>query len=294
MEENFFTQIVFNSLEDFIALFTDEQYINMILNIVYIIIAVLWAYCGFRLYSDARRRFKMNVALKMLVLFVGIILGPIGLFLYTLVRPKFTTDEIDFLKVEHKFYYQQASKVIECMNCGEYLLEGHEFCTNCGEQNRLKCQNCNNLTNLHDKFCYYCGFKFDTNERMNLLAQRDHEANTIRIESSDRNNVPNLTATGIIQGEEKEPFILIFGKTSESLKKFVNGLSDVSNNLTNSVKGFISNQIDTPIESVQSSIVSDNIVVQTIENTPQVTEIENNKTNKSPKKTKLKKSKKKK
>jgi predicted RNA-binding Zn-ribbon protein involved in translation (DUF1610 family) len=167
--QNLFTKSFLGFLENFISLITTGEITNKIVQVIGLLFLIVWIYCGVKLALDARRRYKLNYALQILLLILGVVTGPIGLLFYVLTRPKYTKDEVDFLQTEHKFYFQQASKVVECISCGKYIAEGHEYCTHCGEQNRIRCVNCNNLTNLDDKFCFYCGFKFDEDRKDNLL-----------------------------------------------------------------------------------------------------------------------------
>jgi RNA polymerase subunit RPABC4/transcription elongation factor Spt4 len=121
------------------------------------VIGVFWIYCGLKIYFDARERFTTNTSMKYLFLLFGLITGPLGLIIYQWTKPKFTPDELDFIRIEHKFYYHQASKVLDCLKCDAYVLEGHSFCTNCGTQNRFKCENCGALGDYDDKYCKECG-----------------------------------------------------------------------------------------------------------------------------------------
>jgi hypothetical protein len=120
-------------------------------------LGIVWIYCGIKVYLDARQRFKSSFPVQVLFLIFGIITGPLGLILYNSTKPKFTREEMDFIGIEHKFYFHQASKILDCLHCDSYVLEGQAFCTNCGTQNRFKCENCQHLSDYDDKFCSDCG-----------------------------------------------------------------------------------------------------------------------------------------
>lgn len=125
--------------------------------IVLTVLGALWLYCGIKIYFDARQRFATNAMMKYLFLVFGIITGPLGLIIYNFTKPKYTPEELDFIRIEHKFYYHQASHVLDCLNCDAYVIEGHAFCTNCGTQNRFPCEQCSQLTDYDDKHCSSCG-----------------------------------------------------------------------------------------------------------------------------------------
>lgn len=194
------TQKILDFVETFISLITTGEITDKVIKLVGFLVFIVWIYCGVKLFIDARKRYKITMPLQILLGILGLITGPIGLLFYILTRPKYTQEEVDFLRTEHKFYYQQASKVVECINCGKYLPEGHEFCTNCGEQNRLRCTNCNNLTNIDDKFCFYCGFEFGDDRKENLLKAIESKSH-LRI--GDKKDVEGLN-DGIEDEESKE------------------------------------------------------------------------------------------
>lgn len=137
-----------------------DQITKSIVSVLLFVLAVFWVYCSIRIYIDVKRRFQFSDAIQILFLIYGVITGPFGLVLYGLLKPRYTLEDLDFMKTEHKFYYHQASKVRDCIKCGAYVLEAHIYCTNCGTQNRFKCEKCKALTDYDDKFCYSCGKSF--------------------------------------------------------------------------------------------------------------------------------------
>jgi RNA polymerase subunit RPABC4/transcription elongation factor Spt4 len=125
--------------------------------ILVVIVGSLWVYCGLKIYFDAKDRFMASPALKYLFLLFGIVTGPVGLLIYNFTKPRFTPEEMDFIRIEHKFYFHQASKVLDCLKCDAYVLENHAYCTNCGTQNRFKCENCSELSDYDSRYCPSCG-----------------------------------------------------------------------------------------------------------------------------------------
>jgi predicted RNA-binding Zn-ribbon protein involved in translation (DUF1610 family) len=139
--------------------------------IVFGVLVTLWLYCGVKIYFDAKDRFHSSNATKYVFLVFGLITGPLGLILYTYTKPKYTPDEMEFIRVEHKFYYFQAAKVLDCIKCNSYVLEGQMHCTNCGTQNRFRCEKCNKLTDYDALYCPACGVhlkEFLTQKRLEV------------------------------------------------------------------------------------------------------------------------------
>jgi hypothetical protein len=158
--ENSLSNQILKILEDYIPFVTSDGNRDQIINYAILLAGVAWVYCGIKIYFDIGKRYKLNPILQLLALVFGVVTGPFGLLIYLLMRPSFTQEEVDFIKIEHKFYYQQASKVLECIKCNSYVLEDQIYCTECGTQNRYECENCHTFTDYNDKFCFSCGNDF--------------------------------------------------------------------------------------------------------------------------------------
>ncbi|GIW57558.1 MAG: hypothetical protein KatS3mg083_503 [Candidatus Dojkabacteria bacterium] len=120
---------------------------------------VLWIYCGFFMFYDSMKRFGKSTWVFLLFV-IGVLFGPFALILYLIARPRKTLEDKAFMHLEHRFFYNEASKVIHCLNCDSYVLENHVFCTQCGTQNRYRCPKCGALTDYDDKYCWKCGYNF--------------------------------------------------------------------------------------------------------------------------------------
>jgi len=163
---------------------------NIIIAFIGVIIFLLWLYCGVVIYRDAKKRLNVNnIVFYLILMVVGMVLGPLGLVFYYIFRPKYTRDELDFVKVEHKFYYHQASKVVDCLQCGAYVLEGQLYCTNCGFQNRFRCESCKAVTDYDDLYCSNCGKDFEG--RYDNILKKINSKPTAEV-SSDKEKKPEL------------------------------------------------------------------------------------------------------
>lgn len=240
-DQNIFVKSFLTAIETFFSMVVDGELTDKLLFIIILLAAALWIYSGIKLFLDARKRYDINPFLQAVIFILGIITGPIGFLFYLLTRPKYTMDEVDFLKTEHKFYFQNASKVVECINCAVYVPEDHEYCSNCGEQNRIKCQNCNVLTNLDDKFCYKCGYKFDE-ERKDTILKNLESRTLFNIESSE--------------GHSKKPIIPAIN-FSEGIKKSTEYVGDVANNFKDLIKGFNASMVNLHLKSKDGTLHSE-------------------------------------
>lgn len=159
-----FQDYIINLAQDVVPLVVNNsgQIFNFIMAFIVVLFFLLWPYSGFIIYKDAKKRLNFdNPVVYLFLTAIGIFFGPFSLIFYYVFRPKYTKDEIDFIEVERKFYYHQASKVLDCLKCGAYLLEDQLYCTNCGFQNRFRCENCNSITDYDDLYCSYCGKYFE-------------------------------------------------------------------------------------------------------------------------------------
>ncbi len=213
---------------------------NTSIRLLVLAFIIWWIYLGIQIYHDSQKRFDFESKyIYYLILVLGIISGPIGLIVYNIVKPKQTQGELDFIKVEHKFYYHQASKVVDCLDCGAYVLENHRFCTNCGVQNRFKCSKCGNLTDYDDNYCYTCGINFGN--RRNQIFKRSEEKKLREKGKKTKNNYtqpilpqpePNKTDTPLPvpspAGSLKGNLKTLFARAKTIAKQTVDKASDLT------------------------------------------------------------------
>lgn len=194
-----------------------------------------WFYCGYFIFNDSKKRYSFDSSsVYYAFLVLGLITGPIGLGFYLLTRPRYTFDELEFMKVEHKFYYHQASKVLDCIKCGAYVLEGHSNCTNCGTQNRFKCSNCEALTDYDDMYCNNCGHHFDKRYEEiydSVLSKEEKEAMTV---TSER-KLPSYDVNGAISNLKNQA-TGVYSRVSSKVKNLSQQAVAKASEVTKSVK----------------------------------------------------------
>lgn len=198
---------------------------NAVIGIIVVALLFYWGYIGFKTFKDVRKRHKVSSALWLGAILVGlVILGPIGKIVYNIVRPEKSQEELDFLAVEHKFYYNQSSKVADCLFCGAYVLEDHTYCTNCGTQNRFKCKKCGTLTDYDDLFCFHCGENFGKRNEEIFANIREKKLKAKELSLKNKKSKENTSIT---------PSIQVFqAKAKEALEK----VTSKSKNLVNQAK----------------------------------------------------------
>jgi ribosomal protein L40E len=191
--ENFGDQIVeiLNQTTPF--LFNNATLIfNLSITIIIFLLLLFWLFSGLNLYKDIKSYYHLefNVFIRILVIICLLLAGPLGVVIFNIVKPKITNEEIDLIKIEHKFFYHQASKVLDCVNCGSYVLENHAYCTNCGWQNRFNCKKCNALNNMDAKYCYSCGTQIE--KKSKSLPQNKEVQNKKNNETELKDNLNKL------------------------------------------------------------------------------------------------------
>jgi hypothetical protein len=150
----------FNWLGNFIPFITSANGVNWFVKVLIIAGIILWFYFGLRMFWSVTSRLKGGAFLYLSLFIAGILTGPLGLIIFNIFKPQYTPEELDFIKTEHKFYYQQSATVLDCIKCNAYILKDEAYCTNCGQQNRFKCESCNTLTDYDDNYCHTCGADF--------------------------------------------------------------------------------------------------------------------------------------
>lgn len=168
----------FQGLVKFIV--DDQDNFLTVFNRIFIyFIILIWILSALKTFFDVKSRHKLSSYHYIIIFILCVILGPIGLISYLFLRPKYTKEELDFIKVEHKFYHEQASRVIECINCKHYVFHSQNFCTHCGTQNRIKCTNCEHNHSYEQDYCSNCGTNVQADNKK-LTAQFKKKKSIIR------------------------------------------------------------------------------------------------------------------
>ena len=101
-DDNSLSNQLLKLLEDYIPFVTSDGNRDQIINYLVFLAGLAWVYCGIKIYFDIGKRYRINGLYQFLALIIGVITGPFGLLIYLLMRPNFTQEEVDFIKIEHK------------------------------------------------------------------------------------------------------------------------------------------------------------------------------------------------
>lgn len=148
-------------LEKFILGFFDFVG-NMNFNIFSVVIGALFivfwlVITGWVWIDSGERTSKLSIRVVYIVLVV--LLNIPGLIIYLIIRPSETIEEIYWADLERRYLKFETSELGDCSKCGSQLYPGFVFCTNCGNEIKIRCPRCNVLVNKDHKHCEFCGFQ---------------------------------------------------------------------------------------------------------------------------------------
>lgn len=84
------------------------------------------------------------------------ILGPVGVMLYLIIRPKQTMKESYGEMMEHEMMLRAAASTI-CPMCEHMTQEDFVNCPYCGTVLKKQCTSCKKLVDMEWSYCPYCG-----------------------------------------------------------------------------------------------------------------------------------------
>lgn len=132
--------------------------IYMVAFYVLILLTLQWLFVVVWIWIDAKRRYTK---LWMIIFMTMIGMVPlIGLFLYLILRNKYSLDERYYIDLEKKALFSESLSVMECYKCKHINENENSFCTYCGAQLRKDCPKCKNSVTYFSLFCSQCGNSF--------------------------------------------------------------------------------------------------------------------------------------
>ncbi len=120
------------------------------------LVASLWLSMLIWTFNDIRSRSR-DIFFQLLAALLVLILGPIGLFLYLILRPKETLAEVYARTLEEEALLQDIEEVEVCPNCKRRVRPEFLVCPYCHAQLKKACPNCGRLLHLQWDICPYCG-----------------------------------------------------------------------------------------------------------------------------------------
>ncbi len=148
-------------LENFILGFFDFVG-NMDFNIFSIVLGALfiifWLVITGWVWIDSGER-TSKLSIRVVYIALVVLLNIPGLIIYLIIRPSETIEEIYWADLERRYLKFETSELGDCPKCGSQLYPGFVFCTNCGNEIKIRCPRCNVLVNKDHKHCEHCGLQ---------------------------------------------------------------------------------------------------------------------------------------
>jgi hypothetical protein len=129
--------------------------IQIILAFVGAFVVALWLSMVVWTFRDARRRSRDIFAILLATLMV-VIFGPLGLLLYTLLRPPVTLDELYERSLEEEALLQDLEERPRCPGCSRQVKEDWIICPDCHTTLKNICKECGQPLQLSWSLCPYC------------------------------------------------------------------------------------------------------------------------------------------
>jgi len=111
---------------------------------------VIWTF------RDARSRSRDPFAQMLAALMIAVF-GPLGLFIYIILRPHETLAEAYERSLEEEALLQDIEERLVCPGCKQTVLENFQLCPSCHTRLKKVCPGCGELLRLRWNICPYCG-----------------------------------------------------------------------------------------------------------------------------------------
>lgn len=119
-------------------------------------LAALWLSLAFWTYRDAGARSHDRLA-QLLASLVALLLGPAGLVVYLILRPRLTLDEVYQHALEEEALLSEIEDRPVCPGCGAQTRPDWQVCPHCHTRLQKPCSSCGRLLDLPWQICPYCG-----------------------------------------------------------------------------------------------------------------------------------------
>lgn len=115
----------------------------------------LWISLVFWTYRDCRAR-TQDRALRLLAAVLALILGPLGVLVYLVLRPPRTLEEVYQTALEEEALLSDIEARANCPGCGNRTSAEWQLCPICHTRLRRVCSRCGKLMELPWKICPHC------------------------------------------------------------------------------------------------------------------------------------------
>ncbi|MEA3459737.1 MAG: zinc ribbon domain-containing protein, partial [Chloroflexota bacterium] len=107
-------------------------------------------------FNDIRSRSK-DLFFQLLAALLALVLGPIGLLIYLVLRPRETLAEAYARTLEEETLLQDVGEREVCPHCKRRVRPEFMFCPYCHTRLKKACPDCGRLLRLQWDICPYCG-----------------------------------------------------------------------------------------------------------------------------------------
>ena len=119
-------------------------------------LAALWVSLVLWTFRDARARSRDPFAQMLAALMIAFF-GPLGLFIYLILRPHETLAEAYERSLEEEALLQDIEERLACPGCKQTVQDHFQFCPSCHTRLKKVCPGCGELLRLRWNICPYCG-----------------------------------------------------------------------------------------------------------------------------------------
>ncbi len=119
-------------------------------------VAALWLASIVWCFHDIRAR-TLDIYVRLFAILLVTLLGPFGVALYMVLRPRETLDEAYERSLGEEALLREIEQAEYCPTCGHRSHGDYLLCPNCQTQLRTTCPNCDRVNEFHWPVCPYCG-----------------------------------------------------------------------------------------------------------------------------------------
>lgn len=141
-----------SSILDLSSLTTFFQYLTAALGAF---LAALWLSLIFWTYRDIRSRTSDRLV-QILAALLAAVLGPFGVMVYLILRPRQTIDEVYQHTLEEEALLAEIEENALCPGCGSRTHPEWQLCPTCHTHLRKGCEHCGRMMELSWQICPYC------------------------------------------------------------------------------------------------------------------------------------------
>jgi len=118
-------------------------------------LVALWVSLVFWAFRDSRARTQDRL-LRVLAALLALVLGPLGVLVYLVLRPARTLDEVYQAALEEEALLSEIEARTACPGCGNRTSTDWQLCPTCHTRLRRPCSRCGKLMELPWKICPHC------------------------------------------------------------------------------------------------------------------------------------------